>query len=185
MAHYDEAIRLQPYYADAYYNRGSVLFAKGLINEAVADWEKALQIEPGYADAHTGLGNALLRQGLLTEAIAHYERASALAPADPYSRNNMAWVLATSSDVSIRDGAKAVGFAQQAVALSGAREPQFLRTLGAAYAETGRFTEAIATARQAAAIANMQGKQRLAKNLEQDLMLYRATLPLRAGSLGD
>jgi protein O-mannosyl-transferase len=185
MAHYDEAIRLQPYYADAYYNRGSVLFAKGLINEAVADWEKTLQIEPGYADAHTGLGNALLRRGLLTEAIAHYEQASVLAPADPHSRNNMAWVLATSSDVSIRDGAKAVGFAQQAVALSGGREPQFLRTLGAAYAETGRFTEAIAAARQAAAIANMQGKQRLAKNLEQDLMLYRATLPLRAGSLGD
>ena len=185
MAHYDEAIRLQPYYADAYYNRGTVLFAKGLINEAVADWEKALQIEPGYADAHTGLGNALLRQGLLTEAIAHYEQASSLAPADPYSRNNMAWVLATSSDVSIRDGAKAVGLAEQAVALSGGREPQFLRTLGAAYAETGRFTEAIAAVRQAAAIANMQGKQRLAKNLEQDLMLYRATLPLRAGSLGD
>jgi Flp pilus assembly protein TadD len=176
---------LQPYYADAYYNRGTVLFAKGLINEAVADWEKALQIEPGYADAHTGLGNALLRQGLLTEAIAHYEQASSLAPADPYSRNNMAWVLATSSDVSIRDGAKAVGLAEQAVALSGGREPQFLRTLGAAYAETGRFTEAIAAVRQAAAIANMQGKQRLAKNLEQDLMLYRATLPLRAGSLGD
>ena len=185
MAHYDEALRLQPYYADAYYNRGSVLFAKGLLKEAVADWEKALQIEPGYADAHTGLGNALLQQGLLREAIAHYEQALALAPTDPYSRNNMAWVLATSSDVSIRDGAKAVGFAQQAVALSGGREPQFLRTLGAAYAETGRFPEAIAAARQAAAIANMQGKQRLAKNLEQDLVLYRANRPLRPGSVGD
>jgi tetratricopeptide (TPR) repeat protein len=185
MAHYDEALRLQPYYADAYYNRGSVLFAKGLLNEAVADWEKALQIEPGYADAHTGLGNALLQQGLLREAIAHYEQASAVAPTDPYSRNNMAWVLATSSDVSVRDGAKAVGFAEQAVALSGGREPQFLRTLGAAYAETGRFPEAIAAARKAAAIANMQGKQRLAKNLEQDLVLYRANRPLRAGSVGD
>ena len=185
MAHYDEALRLQPYYADAYYNRGSVLFAKGLLNEAVADWEKALQIEPNYADAHTGLGNALLQQGLQREAIAHYEQASALAPTDPYSRNNMAWVLATSSDVSIRDGAKAVDFAQQAVALSGGREPQFLRTLGAAYAETGRFPEATAAARQAAAIANMQGKQRLAKNLEQDLVLYRANLPVRAGPVRD
>ena len=185
MAHYEEAIRLQPYYADAYYNRGNVLFAKGRIDEAIADWEWTLQLQPNDADAHTSLGNAFLRQGSFKDAIAQYEMAVALAPEDPHSRNNLAWTLATSSDDSIRDGAKAVGFAEQAVVLSGVREPQFLRTLGAAYAESGRFTEAIAAARQAAAIANMQGKRGLATSLEKDLVLYRANLPLRAGSLGD
>ena len=185
MVHYEEAIRLQPYYADAYYNRGNVLFAKGRIDEAIADWEWTLQLQPNDADAHTSLGNAFLRQGSFKDAIAQYEMAVALAPEDPHSRNNLAWTLATSSDDSIRDGAKAVGFAEQAVVLSGVREPQFLRTLGAAYAESGRFTEAIAAARQAAAIANMQGKRGLATSLEKDLVLYRANLPLRAGSLGD
>ena len=185
MAHYEEAIRLQPYYADAYYNRGNVLFAKGRIDEAIADWEWTLQLQPNDADAHTSLGNAFLRQGSFKDAIAQYEMAVALAPEDTHSRNNLAWTLATSSDDSIRDGAKAVGFAEQAVVLSGVREPQFLRTLGAAYAESGRFTEAIAAARQAAAIANMQGKRGLATSLEKDLVLYRANLPLRAGSLGD
>ena len=185
MVHYEEAIRLQPYYADAYYNRGNVLFAKGRIDEAIADWEWTLQLQPNDADAHTSLGNAFLRQGSFKDAIAQYEMAVALAPEDPHSRNNLAWTLATSSDDSIRDGAKAVGFAEQAVMLSGGREPQFLRTLGAAYAESGRFTEAIAAARQAAAIANMQGKRGLATSLEKDLVLYRANLPLRAGSLGD
>ena len=185
MAHYEEAIRLQPYYADAYYNRGNVLFAKGRIDEAIADWEWTLQLQPNDADAHTSLGNAFLRQGSFKDAIAQYEMAVALAPEDPHSRNNLAWTLATSSDDSIRDGAKAVGFAEQAVMLSGGREPQFLRTLGAAYAESGRFTEAIGAARQAAAIANMQGKRGLATSLEKDLVLYRANLPLRADSLGD
>ena len=185
MVHYEEAIRLQPYYADAYYNRGNVLFAKGRIDEAIADWEWTLQLQPNDADAHTSLGNAFLRQGSFKDAIAQYEMAVALAPEDPHSRNNLAWTLATSSDDSIRDGAKAVGFAEQAVVLSGVREPQFLRTLGAAYAESGRFTEAIAAARQATAIANMQGKRGLATSLEKDLVLYRANLPLRAGSLGD
>jgi len=185
MVHYEEAIRLQPYYADAYYNRGNVLFAKGRIDEAIADWEWTLQLQPNDADAHTSLGNAFLRQGSFKDAIAQYEMAVALAPEDTHSRNNLAWTLATSSDDSIRDGAKAVGFAEQAVMLSGGREPQFLRTLGAAYAESGRFTEAIAAARQAAAIANMQGKRGLATSLEKDLVLYRANLPLRAGSLGD
>jgi tetratricopeptide (TPR) repeat protein len=185
MAHYDEAIRLQPYDADAYYNRGNLFFAKNQVDAAIADWEKTLLIQPDDADAHTCLGNAFLRQGSLKEAIEQYEMAVALAPEDPHSRNNIAWILATSSDGSTRDGAKALAFAQQAAALSGGREPQFLRTLGAAYAETGHFTQAISAARQAVAMANMQGKQALAKNLEKDLVFYRANLPLRANSVGD
>jgi tetratricopeptide (TPR) repeat protein len=185
MVHYQQAISLEPNYADAYYNRGNLFLAKGQIDDAIADWEKTLQLQPNDADAHTCLGNALLRKGSLNEAIGHYETALALAPKDPHSRNNIAWVLATSSDGSIRDGAKAIGFAEQAVALSGGREPQFLRTLAAAYAENGRFSEAIAAAQQAAAIANMQAKQRLANNLAKDLMFYRADLPLRGNSLGD
>jgi protein O-mannosyl-transferase len=179
MVHYDEAIRLQPYYGDAYYNRGSVLFGKGLIDEAIADWERALQIQPNDANAHTGLGNALLRKGSLKEAIAHYEQALALAPDDPHCRNNMAWVLATSSDDSIRDGAKAMALAQVAVTLSGGREPRFFRTLAAAYAESGRFSEALAVAQQATTIARMQGNPGLANRLEKDLLIYRARSPVR------
>src|SRR5438067_9723993 len=185
MVHYEEALRLQPYYADAYYNRGNVLFAKGRIDEAIADWEKALELQPNDADSHTGLGNALLRKGSLREAIAHYETALALAPEDPHSRNNIAWVLATAPDASIRNGARAVGFAQEAVQLSGGREPRFLRTLAAACAESGQFSEAVAVARQAAAIATMQGKTDVANRLEKDLVLYRGRLPLRENSLGN
>src|SRR6266436_3670 len=157
MVHYEEAIQLEPSYADAYYNRGNVLFAKGRIDEAIADWEKTLQIQPNDADAHTCLGNALLRQGSPKEAIAHYERALALAPEDPHSRNNIAWVLAISSDASIRDGARAVEFARKAVELSNSGDPKFLRTLAAAYAETGRFSEAIEAAKQGMEIATSQG----------------------------
>jgi tetratricopeptide (TPR) repeat protein len=185
MVHYNQAMKLEPNYADAYYNRGNILFAKGRIEEAIADWEKTLQLQPNDFNAHTCLANALLRQGLVKDAIAHYETALALAPDDPHSRNNIAWVLATSSDASIRDGTRAVDFAQQAVALSGGREPQFLRTLAAAYAESGRFSEAIVAAQQAAAIANMQGKTKLANNLARDLVLYRGNLPLQQSSVGD
>ena len=185
MVHYQQAIALEPNYADAYYNRGSLLLAKGQIDDAIADWERTLQLQPNDADAHTCLGNALLRKGSLNEAIAHYQTALALAPDDPHSRNNFAWILATSSDDKLRDGAKAVEFAQQAVAISGGRDPQFARTLAAAYAESGRFPESIAAAQHAAMIAKMQGKTRLANNLEKDLLLYRAYLPLRVNSLGE
>jgi protein O-mannosyl-transferase len=108
-----------------------------------------------------------------------------LAPEDPHSRNNVAWVLTTASDASIRDGARAVGFAQEAVQLSGGREPRFLRTLAAAYAESGRFSEALAVAQQAVMIATMQGKTDMANRLKKDLVLYRGRLPLRENSLGN
>jgi len=185
MVHYDEAIRLQPNYGDAYYNRGTVLFAKGRVDEAIADWAKALEMHPNDADAHTSLGNALLQKSSLREAIAQYVTALALAPEDPHSRNNLAWVLATASDSSIRDGPKAVGFAQEAVQLSGGREPLFLRTLAAAYAESGRFSEAIAVAQQAVGIANMQAKPDMAKRLNGDLVLFRGNLPLRENPPGN
>jgi Flp pilus assembly protein TadD len=185
MVHYEQAINLEPNYGDAYYNRANLLLAKGKVDEAIADWEKTLQLQPNDGDVHTCLGNALLRKGSLNEAIAHYETALALAPEDPRSRNNLAWILATSSDGKIRDSGKAVEFAQQAVAISGGKEPQFLRTLAAAYAESGRFPESIAAAQQAAMIANMQGKPRLANNVQKDLLLYRASIPLRANSFGD
>jgi tetratricopeptide (TPR) repeat protein len=185
IVHYDEAIKLLPNYADAYYDRGNILFAEGRIDEAMADWEKTLQIRPDDADAHTCLGNALLRRGSVREAVAHYENAIALAPEDPHSRINVAWVLATAADASIRDGIKAVEFAQQAIELSGGKDPNFLRTLAAAYAESGRFSEAITTAKQAILIATMQGNSRFAKVLEEDVGLYRDRVPLRASKSPD
>jgi tetratricopeptide (TPR) repeat protein len=185
MRHYDEAIRLQPDYGDAYYNRGAVLLSKGRIDEAIADLAKALEMQPSDADAHTSLGNALLQKGSLREAIAHYQTALALAPEDPHSRNNLAWILATASDSSIRDGAKALGFAQEAVQLSGGREPLFLRTLAAAYAESGRFSEAIVVTQQAVGIANMQAKPDMVRRLNEDLVLFRGKLPLRESPPGN
>jgi tetratricopeptide (TPR) repeat protein len=176
---------LQPYYADAFYNRGNVLFAEGHTDEAIADWERTLQIQPNDADAHTSLGNALLKRGSPQEAIGHYEKALSLAPDDPHSRNNLAWVLATAPDASIRDGARAVGLAQEAVQLSSGRDPLFLRTLAAAYAESGRFAEALTVAQQAIVMANMQGKTDVVNRVKEDLLLYRGHVPLRQNSFGN
>jgi tetratricopeptide (TPR) repeat protein len=185
MAHFEKAIKLQPDYAGAYYNRGNVLYAKGRIDEAIPDFQKALRFQPSHADAHTGLGNSLLRKGDLKKAMEQYEEAIALAPSDPHSRNNLAWVLATSSDPAVRNGAKAIELARQAIALSAGKNPLFFRTLAAAYAETGRFSDAAAILQQAVEIARMQGKTRLADLFAEDDLLYRDQLPLRRMFPGD
>ena len=64
-------------------------------------------------------------------------------PSDTNLLNDTAWILATNPNASVRDGAEAVELAQRAVKLSGGQEPAILDTLAAAYAEAGRFADAV------------------------------------------
>ena len=177
--HLQEAVRLRPDYADAYFNLGSVLFQQGRIDQAIAQWQKALAIRPTDAEAHRSLASALRKEGKLKEAIAEYEQALNVVPEDSVALNNLAWILATSSDSSIRDGARAVTLAVKAVQASGGRDPNFIRTLAAARAEAGQFVEAVATAEAAQALANTQSKPELASRLEEEITLYRARIAPR------
>jgi protein O-mannosyl-transferase len=179
IGHYEKAVQLRPDYGDPYFNLGSVLFQQGRTDEAIAQWQKALATQPNDADFHTALGDAFLQRGLQKDAIAEYEHAARISPHDPLARNNLAWLLATSSDASIRDGNRAIEVAKQTVQLSGGKDPNYLRTLAVAYAEVGQFSEAIATAEQAMQIATVQGKSGLATILEKEVILYRAHTPLR------
>ena len=177
IGHYEKAAKLRPDYGDAYFNLGSVLFRQGRIGEAIAQWQKALATQPNDADFHTVLGNAFLKRGLQKDAIAEYEHAARISSQDPLARNNLAWLLATSSDASIRDGNRAIELAEQAVQLSGGKDPTYLRTLAAACAESGRFAEAIAAAEQAVRIAGTEGKSDLANALRDEIALYELGLP--------
>jgi protein O-mannosyl-transferase len=177
--HLQEAVRLRPDYADAYFNLGSVLFQQGRIDQAITQWQKALAIRPTDAEAHRSLASALRKEGKLKEAIAEYEQALNVVPEDSVALNNLAWILATSSDASMRDGARAVTLAAKAVQASGGRDPNFLRTLAAARAEAGQFAEAVATAEAAKALASTQDKPELTSRLEEEITLYRARIALR------
>jgi protein O-mannosyl-transferase len=72
-----------------------------------------------------------------------------------------------------------VELAQRAVELSGGQEPAILGTLAAAYAETGRFTEAVQTAQQAVKIAMQQNNQPLVESIQAKIRLYEAGKPFR------
>jgi hypothetical protein len=93
--------------------------------------------------------------------------------------NNLAWILATSSDASIRDGARSVTLAVKAVQASGDKDPNLIRTLAAAHAAVGQFAEAVATAATAKALATTQNKPELASRLEQEIASYGAGIALR------
>ena len=179
IGHLQEAIRLRPDYADAYFNLGSVLFQQGRIDQAIAQWQAALAIRPRDAEAHRNVADALRKQGKVKEAISEYEQALNIAPEDGVALNSLAWILATCSDGSMRNGARAVMLAARAVQASGSGNPSFVRTLAAAHAEAGQFAEAAATAEAAKALANTQNKPGLARRLEEEITVYRAGVAVR------
>jgi tetratricopeptide (TPR) repeat protein len=183
IVHYEQAVKLRPDYGDAYYNFGSVLFQQGRIDDAIAQWQKALAIQPNDLAAHTSLGNAFLQKGWPEQAIVHYQKAVEIDPSEVSARNNLAWVLATSSDPSIRNGAKAVSLAAQAVEISGGKDAIFFRTLAASYGECGKFADAIAAAEKGELIAISRGDSHLARTFEKDIALYRAYIPLHQAAL--
>ncbi len=174
--HYHNAMNLRPGYGDPYLNLGNILFQQGHLRDAMAEWQKAHTTETKDARFHTVLADSFLRAGLQKHAIAEYEYAAGIAQ-DPLPRNNLAWLLATSSDASIRDGNRAVELAKEALRLSHGKDPGYLRTLAAASAESGRFGEAEETARRALRAAEFLHNRTLVNALRDEIALYELGLP--------
>ena len=179
IGHLQEALRLDPDYYEAHYNLGLALIADGRPAEAAGHLQQAVRYKPDYAKAHYALGQALLRLGRLAEAAEHYEEAVRLEPDEFGMLNDLAWLRATATDPGLRDGAAAVRLAERAVELSGRREAGILDTLAAAYAEAGRWAEAVATAEEALALAQSANQQQLAAEFQAHRDRYRAGQPWR------
>ena len=177
IAHFQKALAINPDYAEVHNNLGVVFTQQGRIEGAISQFQKALEIKPDYAEAHYNLGNAFLQQGHVEEAIAHFQKALAIKPDYAEAQNNMAWVLATCPQASLRNGIKAVGLAERANQLTSGENPVILATLAAAYAEAGRFPEAIETVQRALHLAEAQSNTALAGALQSQLKLYQAGLP--------
>jgi len=177
IADFQKALQIDPNYAEGHYDLGCALFQKGSVDEAIAHLQKALQINPGYAQAHNNLANALLQKGRVDEAIAQYQKTLQISPDYVEAQNNLAQVLATCPQASLRNGNQAVELARRANQLTGNRIPVYLGTLAAAYAEAGRFPEAVETAQRALQLAEMQSNTALADSLRSQMRLYQAGTP--------
>jgi tetratricopeptide (TPR) repeat protein len=177
IAHYQKALQISPDHAGAHNDLGNALLQKGRADEAITQYQMALKIIPDDASVHFNLGNALLHKSRAEEALVQLQEALKLAPADPTVQGSLAWLLATCPKASLRNGSKAVELARQANELAGGKNPVFLHTLAAAFAEAGRFSEAVETARRALRLAGAQPNPGLAGALQSEIKLYQAGNP--------
>jgi tetratricopeptide (TPR) repeat protein len=178
--HFGQAAALDPDSAEAQNSLGVALMWVDRPEEATPHFEKAVALNPKLIEAHHNLGDIRhYIQGRTPEALAHWREVLLADPNHVLVLQQTARVLATSTDEALRDGGGAVALAERAAELSNRRDPTVLDTLAAAYAEAGRFPEAVETARAALAIAN---DPRLVEALESNITLYSNRTPLRRGA---
>ncbi|MGO8680684.1 MAG: tetratricopeptide repeat protein, partial [Limisphaerales bacterium] len=177
IVHFQKALQIEPDFAEPCNNLGIALAQKGQVAEAIAHFQRALQIKPDFAEAHNNLDTALRKMGNVAEAITHLQKILQIQPDSPDVLNNLAWRLATCPDAHIRDGVQAVKYAERACELTHHGVTILVGTLAAAYAEAGRFDDAIAAAQKACALAAAAGEPDLLEKNRKLLALYRAHQP--------
>lgn len=129
--------------------RADTLLGVGEHAEAVEDYEKALQqVDDGDGEEAAGI------------------------------LNNLAWVLATSPEEELRDGARAVELAERAANLTEYKQAHVLSTLAAAHAEAGDFKEAVRWSEKSVEIARGEDHEQL-EQLEEELESFRNREPWR------
>ena len=155
----------------------------GKPNNAIEHLKKAVVIDPQFAAAHNRWGRVLCELGKPEQAIRHYQTAMEIDSTNPEAPKNLAWLRATCPVDEIRDGAKAVELAKRLCEASQYRIPAILDTLAAAYAEVGKFPEAVAAVSQALDLlhSRVPRKDPLVQNLQRRLELYQAGKPYREG----
>ncbi len=186
IAEYQKAVELQPGDASFWGDLGAGLLQRGRLDEAVKALTKSLSIQENNYDVLSNLGFALFHLGKIDEAAALFLRALQLKPDSVTVQKNLAgiaWAMSASTDDSVRNGAKAVELAELVDRRSGGGDPILVSVLAAAYAEAGRFPEAVATAQRAQQLAAAQGNSAVAAAAQEQLGYYQSGRPFRDPSI--
>lgn len=131
--------------------------------EASVHYRLAVAMHPDdeHFMANFYLAELMAKSGHYRDAVNRLEAALKILPDSAEAMNNLAWILSTCPDERVRNGKRAVQLAEQACEFTHDQSPAFLTTLSAAYAEVGRFGQAIATVQKAGALAQNEGNRQL------------------------
>jgi tetratricopeptide (TPR) repeat protein/roadblock/LC7 domain-containing protein len=176
---YRAALGINPSVGKVHLNLGNTLWRVGQQDQARAEYAEAVRLDPDDTAARYQLACAAVDLGQPQEAVGHFQALLAREPDSVPALSGLASLRATSKYYALRNGEEAVGLAEKACRLARYRNPVALGVLAAAFAEAGRFPDAVRTAEQAAQMARDAGNQRVATELGEDLELYKQGRPLR------
>ncbi len=178
---YQQALRIRPLDADLHFKLASLYARVGRSDDALRHFDYAVRIRPDHAESRLALAHALLAQGEFGRAIVQFRAVLERRPGWPPVVNDLAWIMATCRDGRYRDGRVAVQLATSACHATGFQEPGALDTLAAAYAEAGRYDDAVRTAQQAIDAALAAHQPDIAESIRARLLQYTRRQPHREG----
>jgi len=186
VAEYRIALDIYPDHPVAHFQLGILLLNFGQSERALTHLKSAealartsVQLDAQSAELAASLGVALARLGSASEAVTHLEAAVSRRPGLTVAKAELAWVLATSGDLSVRDPVRALrltqAFSSQEAGES--NRARNLDVLAAALAATGRYEDAVAMARRAAQLARERNNHALLRGVEGRIDLYESGRP--------
>jgi Flp pilus assembly protein TadD len=161
------------------YGLGRCREREGRLDEAAADYRRAAALAPAEPLYRCQVAWVLRRQGQEDESRREYRRSLELDPRWPEAAAKQARALVTHPETGRRNGPEAVRLAEQACQAVGDPAPELLDALGMAYAEVGRFDDAVSAARKALQLAPAANRADLVRPLQERLGLYEGRQPFR------
>ena len=158
--HLREALRINPLSVQDHFVLGRFMLDQGHAEQALPELEAAITIRPHFEPGEEALGRAYEMLSKDSEALVHWRKAQLIEPTSVSAMIGTAWLLATSPDVSLRNGAEAARLAESA-ANARPENAEVLDTLAASYAEEGLFSRASSTEAQALELAIAQSNKPL------------------------
>ncbi len=181
--HCFRAVQLNPRRATLHNSLGLVLAKLARFDEAMIQFAEAAQLDADYAAPRFQMGKTLLNQGRDAQAIPCFHEALRLDPNNYQMLIAVARVLAADENPQVRDGQEALVLAGHANKLAGGSQPVALDTLALAFAEAGRFDEALQIQQQAVQLAEAAGQKEDAALMQQRWQLYKNHQPWRESFL--
>ena len=147
-----EALTPEQQELEARVDEGLATLGRGLTEEALVIFQQVLRSDPKNKRARFGVGTGYIQQNKYQEAIAVLEPMTEEFPDDFLVKNNVAWLYATARDPTVRNGEKAIRYAQEALLIS-PNSYQVWNTLSESYYITGEYEKAQRAAEEALRLA--------------------------------
>jgi tetratricopeptide (TPR) repeat protein len=174
-----DALALSPFESELHYRLALAAGQTGDFAAAALQFGYALLLQPKNNDAADRVRLALRFAAKSPNASQQLGTIAASAPDSPVLLNEIAWLRATALASDLRNGAEAVRLAEHACSIGGEKQPMLIATLAAAYAEAGKFPEAITTAQNALSLARSSSDAKTAGLVENLLTTFQSNQPYR------
>jgi len=176
---YEQAVKADSELSELHYNLALAYRKAGRFNDAIQQFRTAIELKPSLADGYLELGRTFANNHQFADAIKTFRRGLEVEPRHMVMGNEMAWLMATVPDAQLRNAPQAIQIGERLAELTSRKEPRPLATLAAAYADSGRFDDAVRTATEALGLATAQDSTNLVAEIEVELQAYRQGKPYR------